>query len=102
LRREVLEGRAAVDGSDAEAVLRSIERGEWNAIKVDMKRFTLGNPGARYDRLTLGSCIQNLDSCSGEPPPGLQICLDKMVSSLLRQLRPPAGSRRVHAARRRV
>lgn len=77
--REVLEGRAAVDGTDAEAELRSIERGEWNAIKVDMKKFTLGNPGARYDRLTLGSCIQNLDSCTGEAPPELQICLDKMV-----------------------
>lgn len=76
-RRELALAQFGGNATAADALLSSVQAGKWAALKVDLSIFQ-GTAG-KYDRLTLGSCLQHTDLCNGEDLPVLPLYLDHMV-----------------------
>lgn len=69
-------------GSDAggRRKLAAMQRGEWVALNATMPDFIRnGSAAAQYDRVTLGSCLQNFELCTTKEMPDIAFCIDKLV-----------------------
>ncbi|RMZ57044.1 hypothetical protein APUTEX25_002276 [Auxenochlorella protothecoides] len=77
---ELLNRQGWIDGKSPDTMLHNIESNGWESLKVQMGGFApSGTDSAKYDRITLGSCLQRFDLCTGKTVPDIYLCLDKLV-----------------------
>lgn len=80
---QVLEGQAG-EGKSKDGLLAAIAAGSWTPVKVSMRDFlpdaSAQDAGGAHkaDRLTIGSCLQNMAGCSSDTP-NLDFCADRIV-----------------------
>jgi hypothetical protein len=75
--RELLAQQAAEDGSGAATQLQVIAAGQWVPLRMRLADVAGDGGGQRYNRITMGKCLQNMDGCEGDDHVG--ICLDHLV-----------------------
>lgn len=77
---ELVNAQGWTNGKSPDTVLHNIETGGWEQVTIQMPQFAPNgtSTSAQYDRITMGSCLQRYQLCSGKTLPEIYVCLDKM------------------------
>lgn len=68
-----------IDGKDPVTRMYNIKKGGWEPFHIQMDGFAPnGTSDAKYDRITVGSCLQKFELCNGVKVPDIYLCLENV------------------------
>lgn len=71
-----------IDGKGPVSRMVNIKNGGWEPFNIQMASFAPnGTASAQYDRITLGSCLQKFELCTGQKVPDIYLCLENVIMS---------------------